>query len=141
MTEFRTDGSSAAPEERSLGALFSSVTEDISTLMRQEIALARAELQESGAKAGKAGGMVAVAGVAANLALVFLSVAVWWGLGDLIDSNFWSAVIVAVIWAIVAAVLAVRAKAQLREVRGVPQTTDTVKKIPNALQGHEEKNR
>src|SRR4051812_39346999 len=94
MTEFRTDGSPAEPEERSLGALFSNVTEDISTLMRQEIALARAELQESGAKAGKAGGMVAVAGVAANLALVFLSVAVWWALGDAIGRG-WAGLVVA----------------------------------------------
>lgn len=141
MTEYPAGTSAAEPEERSIGALFSNVTEDLSTLIRQEVALARAELQESASKAGKAGGMVAVAGVAANLALVFLSVAVWWGLGDLINSNFWSGVIVAVIWAIVAAVLTSRARAQLREIRGVPQTTDTVKKIPNALQGHEEKNR
>ena len=140
MTDFRTDGSSAAPEERSIGALFSNVTEDLSTLIRQEVALARAELQDSATKAGRAGGMVAVAGVAANLALVFLSVAVWWALGDAIGRG-WSGLVVAVIWAVVAAVLAMRAKAQVREIRGVPQTTDTVKKIPNALQGHEEKNR
>jgi uncharacterized membrane protein YqjE len=140
VTEFRTDGSSAAPEERSLGALFSNVTEDLSTLIRQEVALARAELQESATKAGRAGGMVAVAGVAANLALVFLSVAVWWALGDAIGRG-WAGLVVAVIWAVIAAVLAMRAKAQVREIQGVPQTTDTVKKIPNALQGHEEKNR
>ena len=140
MTDFRTDGSSAAPEERSIGALFSNVTEDLSTLIRQEVALARAELQDSATKAGRAGGMVAVAGVAANLALVFLSVAVWWALGDAIGRG-WSGLVVAVIWAVVAAVLAMRAKAQVREIQGVPQTTDTVKKIPNALQGHEEKNR
>ena len=140
MTDFRTDGSSAAPEERSIGALFSNVTEDLSTLIRQEVALARAELQDSATKAGRAGGMVAVAGVAANLALVFLSVAVWWALGDAIGRG-WSGLVVAVIWAVIAAVLAMRAKAQVREIQGVPQTTDTVKKIPNALQGHEEKNR
>ena len=69
-----------------------------------------------------------------------MSIALWWALGDALDSWAWSAVIVAVIWAIVAAVLAARAKAETKRVSGLPQTTDTVKKIPNADHGHEEKN-
>ena len=42
--------------------------------------------------------------------------------------------------AIVAAVLAARGRKELRTVEGMPETTDTLKKIPNAVRGHEEKN-
>ena len=48
--------------------------------------------------------------------------------------------IVAVIWAIIAAILGVVGKKALDQVRGVPQTTDSLGKIPNALKGQEEKN-
>jgi uncharacterized membrane protein YqjE len=139
MTE---PGASATPsDERSLGTILGDVTENMSRLMRQELALARAELQESAAHAGRAGGMVAAAAVAAQLVLLFLSVALWWALGDLMNSLGWSALVVAVLWGVVAAVLALRARDQVRQISGLPQTAQTVKKIPNALQGHEEQNR
>ncbi len=48
--------------------------------------------------------MLAGAGVAGFLTLLFLSIALWWGLG-LLMGNAWSGVVVAIIWAIVAAVL------------------------------------
>src|SRR4051794_627613 len=127
-------------ERQSVGELLSEVTRDLSTLLRQEVELAKAEARQSAKQASKAGALYAGAGVAGHLVLVFLSVALWWALGDALDNWAWSAVIVAVIWAIVAAVLAVRARAETRRVSGMPNTTDTVKKIPNALQGHEEKN-
>ncbi len=73
------------------------------------------------------------------MALVFLSVALWWALGDQIGHGI-SAAIVAVLWGIIAAVLAARAKKEFQRIQGAPQTADTVKKIPNALQGHEERN-
>ncbi|AEE45340.1 phage holin family protein [Cellulomonas fimi] len=127
-------------EDRSIGTILGDVTENLSRLMRQELELAKAELQESAAHAGRAGGMVAVAAVAAQLTLLFLSLALWWALGDLIGLG-WSALVVGILWGIVAAVLALRARDQVRQIRGLPQTTQTVKKIPNALQGHEEQNR
>ena len=49
--------------------------------------------------------------------------------------------VVAVVWAVIGAVLAARGRAELRRMSGLSQTTDTAKKIPNALAGHEEKNR
>ncbi|MBX9244224.1 phage holin family protein [Actinotalea ferrariae] len=109
--------------------------------MRQEVALAKAELADSGKKAGKGGGMLAGAGVAGHFVLIFLSVALWWGLGDLMDNNTISAIIVALLWGVVAAVLAAKGKAELKKVQGAPQTQETVAEIPNALKGHEEENR
>jgi len=129
-----------APPRQSVGDLLADVTRDISTLLRQEVDLARAEVTQSAKQAAKGGSMFAGAAVAGNFALLFLSVALWWALGDAMDSLGWSAVIVAVLWAIVAAVLAARGRAESKRVAGLPRTTDTVKKIPNALQGHEEKN-
>ncbi len=122
-----------------MGELLGEVTRDLSTLMRQEIALAKAEVSESAKRAGKGAGMLAGAGVAGHMVLLFLSIALWWALGSAIGRG-WSAVVVAVVWAVVAAVLALRGRTQLREVEGLPETADSVRKIPHALQGHEEKN-
>ena len=47
----------------------------------------------------------------------------------------------AVIWAIVAGVLAMVGKKEFDRIRGIPQTTETLSKVPNALKGHEEENR
>jgi putative superfamily III holin-X len=129
-----------APPRQSVGDLLGEVTRDISTLLRQEVELAKAEVSQSAKQAAKGGSMFAGAAVAAHFVLLFLSIALWWALGDALDSWAWSAVIVAALWAIVAAVLALRGRAETKRVAGLPQTADTVKKIPNALQGHEEKN-
>ncbi len=129
-----------APPRQSVGDLLGDVTRDLSTLIRQEVELAKAEVTQSAKQAAKGGSMFAGAAVAGHFVLLFLSIAVWWALGDAMDSWPWSAVIVAVVWAIVAAVLAARGRAESKRVGGLPRTTDTVKKIPNALQGHEEKN-
>ncbi|WP_034623478.1 phage holin family protein [Cellulomonas sp. URHE0023] len=129
-----------APPRQSVGDLLGDVTRDLSTLIRQEVELAKAEVTQSAKQAAKGGSMFAGAAVAGHFVLLFLSVALWWALGDAMDSLPWSAVIVAVLWAVVAAVLASRGRAEAKRVGGMPRTTDTVKKIPNALQGHEEKN-
>lgn len=126
--------------DRSIGEVMGDVTRDLSTLMRQEVALAKAELRESMSLAGKGAGMLAGAAVAGMLVLDFISVAVWWALGNVIGRG-WSALVVAVIWAIVAVVLVTAGRAELRRMRGMPQTVETVSKIPNALKGHEEENR
>ena len=126
-------------ENRSLGELLGDVTRNFSTLMRQEVDLAKAEAKQATSKAGKGIGMLAGAGVAALLLLVFLSVAAWWGLGDHM-SRAWAGVIVAVVWAVVAVVLALVGKKELEKIKGLPQTADSVGKIPNALKGNEENN-
>ncbi|HEY5846820.1 MAG TPA: phage holin family protein [Microlunatus sp.] len=129
-----------AEDGRSLGEMLSAVTTNVSTLMQQEMALAKAELKQSGMRAGKGIGLFAGAAVGGVLFLVFLSVSAWWGLGQLIE-NQWSALVVAAIWAIVAGVLAMVGKKEFDRIRGIPQTTETLSKVPNALKGHEEENR
>ncbi|MFS0867208.1 phage holin family protein [Microbacterium sp. 179-B 1A2 NHS] len=121
----------------SLGDLLSEVTSDLSTLMRQELALARAEIKESATRAGKGAGMVGGAAYAALMAVFFLSVALWWALGQLVGLG-WSAVIVAVLWGVIALILFLRGRTQLKHVEGAPQTVDSLKRIPDAVKRNEE---
>ena len=125
---------------RSIGQILGDVTRDVSTLMRQEVALAKAEARQSAAQAGKGIGMLVGAGVAGVLFLGFLSVCAWWALGGLIGRG-WSALIVAAVWAIVAAILLAVGRSEMKRIRGLPTTTDTLGKVPNALKGQEEENR
>ena len=106
--------------------------------MRQEVALAKAEIKDSATKAGKGAGMLAGAGYAGHFLVLFLSLALWMGLADLIDNLGWAAVIVAVLWGIVAAVLAVLGRKQLKTVEGTPQTVETAKRVPDAIKGNED---
>ncbi|MCP2032993.1 putative RND superfamily exporter protein [Okibacterium sp. HSC-33S16] len=121
----------------SLGQLLGEVSKDISTLFRQEVELAKAELSQSAKKAGKGAGMFGGAGVAGFLALLFLSIALWWGLG-LLMGNVWSAIIVAVIWGIVAGILAMRGRKEVEEINGAPKTAETLKKVPEAFKTSED---
>ena len=45
----------------------------------------------------------------------------------------WSAVVVAVIWAIIAAVLATMGRKELKQIKGMPQTAETLSEIPPTL--------
>lgn len=129
----------AKGEVSSIGALIGDVANDLSTLLRQEVALAKAEARESATRAGKGAGLLGGAGAAAFYAVLFLSVALWWALGDLLDSLGWSAVIVAVLWAIVAAILASMGRKKMKEVQGMYRTVETAKQVPDALKGNEDR--
>ncbi|MCS5732444.1 phage holin family protein [Herbiconiux daphne] len=121
----------------SLGDLLGEVTKDLSTLMRQELELAKAELKQSATRAGKGAGMLGGAGYAASMVILFLSIALWWALGTLIGGG-WSGVVVALIWAIIALILFLVGKKQLKEVNGAPKTVESLKKIPETLKRNEE---
>jgi len=121
--------------EVSVGELVGNVTRDLSTLMRQELALAQAEVKAEVGRAGKAAGALGAAGFAGYMAVLFLSICLWWALGDLIG-NGWSALVVAVLWGIVGAVLYASGRKKLREVNPTPErTVDTLKNVPDALKG------
>jgi ABC-type Fe3+-siderophore transport system permease subunit len=76
--------------------------------------------------------MLAGAGVAGHFVLLFLSLALWWALGTVMGLG-WSAVVLAVIWGIIAAVLAALGRKQLNAIKGMPQTTETLQEIPPTL--------
>jgi hypothetical protein len=119
-------------DNASLGELLGDVTRDLSTLMRQEVELAKAELKQSTSRAGKGAGMLAGAGVGGHFVLLFLSLALMWALGAIMPLG-WSALIVAVLWAIIAAVLASIGRKELKQIKGMPQTGETLSEIPPTL--------
>jgi uncharacterized membrane protein YqjE len=113
--------------ERPIGDLVKELSSQTSTLVRQEIELARAEVQQKGKLAGKGAGMLGGAAIAALLALGALTA----GLVALLDkamATWVAALIVMALWAIVALVLAKAGQKSLKKATPpVPQTVETVK--------------
>jgi uncharacterized membrane protein YqjE len=113
--------------DKSLSELFSTMTSDLSTLMRKEVELAKVETREEVSRASKAGGMLGAGAVAAYVALVFGSFALAWLLDQWMPRAL-AFVLVAVLYAVVAAVLISGGRKRLREVKPVPQqTVETLK--------------
>jgi hypothetical protein len=122
--------------EVSVGELLSAVTRDLSTLMRQEVELAKAEIKTEASKAGKGVGMLGGAGFAGYMVLLFLSLGLWWGLASVMPAG-WAAVIVAIVWVVIGALLFVAGRGTLRKVNPKPERTiDTVQQVPDALKGN-----
>ena len=89
MTVDRSDVDLAVEPKRPdapLGELFSEMTQNMGTLFRQEVELAKTEAKEEAAAVGKASAMLVVAGVAAVLALAFLSAGLAWLLDNVMGS-------------------------------------------------------
>ena len=124
-----------ARSEASVGELIADISRDFSTLMHQEVELAKAEAKESAAKAGKGAGLFGGAALGAHMVLLFLSIALWWGLGDA-TGHATSALIVAAVWAVIAAVLAVVGRSEFKTMTGLSRTSESVSKIPPAVKGN-----
>lgn len=119
----------------SVGQLLSEVSRDLSTLMRQELELAKAELKTEVAKSAKAAGKLGGAGFAGYMVLLFGSIALWWALANVMDQG-WAALIVAALWAVLGGVLFLAGRSELRSVNPKPErTVETVKQVPDALKG------
>src|SRR6059058_2574546 len=123
----RQDTPSPNPREQGIGELVKDLANQTSTLVRQEIKLAQAEVTQKGKVAGKGAGMLAGAAVAALLMLGALTAL----LIVVLDSfmALWLAVlIVTLLWAAVAAVLAMAGRKALQSATPpAPQTVETVK--------------
>jgi hypothetical protein len=119
--------------DTSVAELVREVTQDLSTLMRQELELAKAEVKQEAAKTGKAAGMLGAAGFAGYMTLLFAAIALWWALANVMDQG-WAALIVTAIWAAIGVVLYAVGRRRLREVHPTPQqTAETVKELPGTL--------
>jgi nitrate/nitrite transporter NarK len=115
------------PQENSVGELIGNISDDLSRLFRQEVELAKAEVKQEAAKAGKAAGMLGGAGFAGYLAVVLLSFALVFGLANVMDAG-WAALIVAVIWGIIGAALYATGRKRLKTVDPMPhRTVETIK--------------
>jgi Flp pilus assembly protein TadB len=114
-------------DDRSLGQIVSDVTQDLSTLVRQELDLAKTEIKQEAGRAGRGVGLLGGAGVAGHLALIFLSLCAVFVLNNAVPLEL-AALIVAVVWAVVAAVLALTGKKELDKTNpALPETQRSLK--------------
>ena len=109
--------------QHSVGELVKEVTQDLTKLFNQELALAKLELSQEAKKAGKTAGAYGGAGVAGYFAVLFASLTLMFALATLFDSFTWAALVVTVLWAIVGAVLFSRAKKQAAQINPKPEMT------------------
>jgi len=109
--------------ERTLGQLVADATHDISSIVRSEVALAKAEIGADAKKAVAGAGLFAVAGVFGFLALILLLIAAAYGLVQAGLDPWLSFLIVAVILLVVAGVLALVGKKNVGKIKGKPERT------------------
>ena len=134
-------GDTLPPEdlrERSLPELVKQLTDQSTTLIKQEIELAKAEAKETvdtakaemtgkAKDAGKGAGMIGAGGVLGLLAAIAFTAFLILVLDEFLP-DWLAALIVTVIYAAIAAVLALRGKKQLQSIEPAPrQTIETAK--------------
>jgi len=121
-------GGSTERREQSIADLLKELSQETSTLVRQELELARAEMEAKGRQAGKGAGMLGGAGVAGLLLLGALTATVIGAL-DLV-MPFWAAALIATgIWAAIAGALALYGRRELQSATPVApeQAQDSMK--------------
>lgn len=129
-------GSTDPGADRSIGAIVGAIAEDMSSLIRQEMDLAKVEMKQEVTRVGKGAGMFGGAGAAGYLALFFLSFAFTWLLGYWLPIAL-AALITAAIWGVVAAVLAARGRQEIQEAHPqLPTTQRTLKEDVQWAKAH-----
>jgi uncharacterized membrane protein YqjE len=106
-------GSRGDPREQPIGELLKQLSQETTTLVRQELELAKAEMTEKAKEGGKGAGLLGGAGVGGLLALGALTATVM-GLLDTAMKFWLAALIVTLIWAAVAGVLALQGRKKLQ---------------------------
>lgn len=128
----RGDATSAADPTKplepdsSIGELLSRLTTDFSDLVSTQVELAKVEIKEEVAQAGKGVGLLTGGGLAAYLGITFLSFAVAWGLDEVMPAAV-AFLLVALAWLVAAGLLYATGRKQLRAVRVAPQTKAALK--------------
>ena len=125
--------------DRSLGRLFASILQDISSLIRGEIALAKAEVRKSMTMAARGAGLVGGAIFLATLCLIFLLVSLSYGIANALDGRVWAGfLIVALILLIVTVIMGLFAKRHFDQVKGPERaqaqteaTLNTLREMPD----------
>ena len=114
-------------ENASLGDLFSRLTADLSKLVRDEVELAKVEINQTVQGARTAGISIGAAGLLGLMAFVLLSFAAAWGLSEVVPEGV-AFLIVGGAYGLVALALLAVARQRLKTVKPVPeQTVETLK--------------
>ncbi|MEZ0579539.1 phage holin family protein [Nocardioides sp. MH1] len=115
-------GTTTTADGRSLGEIVGDIANDLTTLVKQEIELAKTEAKAEAAKAGKGAGLFGGAGIAGHLALIFLSLTVMFLLDEWMHTAL-AALIVTVLWLGAAALMAVVGRKELKSMNPKLETT------------------
>jgi uncharacterized membrane protein YqjE len=114
-------------DDTSLGELFSRLTADLSKLVRDEVELAKAEINETVSNARTAGVSFGAAGVLGLTAFLMLSFAAAWGLAEVVHAGM-AFLIVGGAYGIVALALLALGRQRIKATKPVPeQTVETLK--------------
>jgi hypothetical protein len=115
-------------DERSLGDLFSDLSRETTTLVRQEVQLAKAELTQSATEAARGIGMLVAGGAVAYAGLFFLLLAIVFGLIEAGWDAWLSALVVGLVVVAIGAILVLRARESLKPANLAPRrTVETLK--------------
>lgn len=121
------NGRSEALYDESIGTLLKQLSEQTSTLVKQELELARAELTERGKQAGVGAGLLGGGGLLAVFAFAAFTTAVIAALATGMPT-WLAALIVAVVYGVIAGVLALKGKNEVTAATPpAPQTVETIK--------------
>ena len=113
--------------DKSIGELLKQLSTDTSTLVKQEMALARAEIAEQGKKAGLGAGLFGGAGAIGLVTLGALAATLILLLDKAMDA-WLAALIVTILFGAIAGVLALMGKNKIQDATPpAPQTVETVK--------------
>ena len=121
-----------AHDDRTLGEVLGDVTNDLSALVSDEIALAKAEIQQTIGEAVKDLVFIVLGGFFAYTGLLALIAAAILGLANVI-APWLSALIIGGIIALIGVVLLLRGINNISNLEGVPRTTQTVKEDVNIV--------
>jgi Putative Actinobacterial Holin-X, holin superfamily III len=109
-------------EERTLGQLVAQASDDLSGIVRAEVALAKAELRTDAKNAAVGGGLFGAAGYLGVLATVALVIAAAYGLVAAGLAPWLAFLIVAVVLLLLAGILALVGRSRMRKL-GPPERT------------------
>jgi hypothetical protein len=128
---------SEPPSERTIGQLIADVSHDLSAILRSEVALAKAEIQEDVKAVGTGAAMFVVAGVVAFLALILLLIAAAFGLVAAGLAPWLAFLIVALVLLLITAIVALIGRSQLRKAGPPERTIRTSRDTVQVLKGGE----
>ncbi|GAA2677048.1 phage holin family protein [Streptomyces lunalinharesii] len=120
--------------DRSLGQLVATATAEMSALVHDEIALAKAELRQDAKRAGIGSAAFIVAGVLALFALPVLSFAAAYGIHNLGLGLAWSFLIVGGAFLVIAALLILIALAKIKKIKKPEKSIASAKETAAVLQ-------
>ncbi|MFF4229133.1 phage holin family protein [Streptomyces sp. NPDC001820] len=135
MTDPGNSAANAVGAERSLGQLVASATAEMSALVHDEIALAKAELRQDVRRGAIGGVAIGIAGVFALFSLPVLSFAAAYGIHNLGLGLAWSFLIVGVAFLLLAGLLALLAVTKFKKVKPPEKSIASAKQTAAVLQG------